>query len=79
MAPINKTRVVTRGLVVDIIASIKNMFGMRLNKYEDMIRKAQDDIWKEINDEKIHLKWYRYEISQLTNGAMVIMLYGDTK
>lgn len=76
---ITKTRVVTRFFIIDIINSVKNALGMRLTKYEDMISKAQKEIWEEIEKEKIELKWYRYEISQLTNGAMVIMLYGERK
>ena len=74
-----KTRVVTKFFVIDIINAVKNALGMRLTKYEDMILKAQEEIWKEIEEEEIKLEWYRYEISQLTNGAMTIMLYGDRK
>ena len=74
-----KTRVVTKFFVIDIINAVKNALGMRLTKYEDMIMKAQGEIWDEIRKEKIKLKWYRYEISQLTNGAMAIMLYGERK
>ena len=74
---ITKVRVVTSNFFVDFIAKIKNMFGLRLNRYEEMINKAKDEIWVELKEQKIKLKWYRYEISQLTNGAMVIMLYGE--
>jgi len=76
---ITKIRVVTKFFVIDIINAVKNALGMRLTKYEDMINKAQKDIWDELKKEKIDLKWHRYEISQLTNGAMVIMLYGERK
>ena len=79
MREITKVRVVTRGLVIDILAKVKNAFGMRLNKYEDMISKAKEEIWEELKKEKVTLKWFRYEMSQLTNGAMVIMLYGEAK
>ena len=74
---ITKVRVVTRFFVTDIIASIKNALGMRITQYEDMILKTQAEMWEELAKEKISLKWHRYEISQLTNGAMVIMLYGE--
>jgi len=74
---ITKVRVVTKNFVVDIVASIKNFFGMRISQYEQMIERGQKEIWEEIDKEKIKLKWHRYEISQLTNGAMVIMLYGE--
>ena len=76
---VTKIRVVTKFFIVDIINSIKNALGMRLTQYEDMISKAQKEIWEELKKEKIELKWHRYEISQLTNGAMTIMLYGERK
>ena len=79
MKQITKVRVVTKWFVADIIARIKNAFGMRINQYEDMIIKAQAEIWQEIKEEKLSLKWFRYEISQLTNGAMVVMLYGELR
>lgn len=74
-----KTRVVTRSFIVDIIAKIKNTLGMRIKEYEQLIEKAHKDLLEELNDEGIELKWFRFEISQLTNGAMTIMLYGESK
>ena len=76
---ITKIRVVSRFFIADIIARIKNSLGMRIEQYEKMIQKAQDDIWKEIESEGLELNWFRYQITELTNGAIVIMLYGDTK
>jgi len=76
---VTKIRVVTRFFVVDIINRVKNALGMRLTKYEDMISTTQKEIWDELKQEKIELKWHRYEISQLTNGAMVVMLYGERR
>jgi len=76
---ITKIRVVTKFFIIDIINSVKNALGMRLIKYEDMIAEAQKEIWEELQQEKIKLSWHRYEISQLTNGAMVVMLYGERK
>jgi len=69
----------TRFFITDIIANVKNALGMRISQYEDMIKKGKKEIWDELGKEGIELSWFRYEISQLTNGAMVIMLYGETK
>lgn len=74
-----KVRVVSRMFIVDMIAGIKNLFGMRINQYEKMIQNAKDEIWEELIAENVKLKWYRYEISQLTNGAMVVMFYGEAQ
>lgn len=76
---IMKIRVCSRNFVVDIISSVKNFLGMRLNQYENMISKAKEEIFNELKEEGSELSWFRYEISQLTNGAMVVMLYGEKK
>ncbi len=72
-------KVVSKNFVIDIIVRFQNLFGLNLTSYETMMEKGIKQIEKELKDKKIKLKWYRYEISQLTNGAMAIMLYGDKK
>lgn len=72
-------KVVSRNFVMDFVVRIQNMLGMNLKSYENMMDKGVAQIKEELKEKKIKLKWYRYEISQLTNGAMVIMLYGDEK
>ena len=73
------TKVVTKNFVVDFIASIQNMIGKNLTCYEKMVNKGIEQIQCELKEKGIKLGWYRYEISQLTNGAVAIMLYGDKK
>ena len=79
MKEVMKVRVMTRSFVIDIIAKIKNSLGMRIEQYESLLTTAKNEIFEELNREGIKLKWYRYEISQLTSGAMVIMLYGEAE
>lgn len=70
---INKT--VTRNFVMDIIANMQNFFGMNLVSYEKMVDKAMKQIKDELGNRK--LLWFRYEITQLGNGALSITLYGE--
>ena len=70
---INKT--VTRNFVMDIIANMQNFFGMNLTSYEKMVDKAMNQIKEELGNRK--LSWFRYEITQLGNGALSITLYGE--
>jgi len=70
---INKT--VTRNFIMDIIANLQNFFGMNLTGYEKMVNKAINQIKEEIKDKD--LAWFRYEITQLGNGALSITLYGE--
>ena len=73
------TKVVTRNIIMDFVAGIQNIIGMNLTSYEAMIDKGIKEIEDELDEKKIKLKWYRYEMNQLTNGAMAIMLYGEKK
>ena len=72
-------KVVTRNFILDFVTSIQNMLGKNLTVYEKMIEKGMNQIQEELKTKDIKLKWYRYEITQLTNGALAIILYGDKK
>jgi len=72
---INKT--VTRNFIMDIIANVQNFFGMNLTSYEKMVDKAMLQIKEKIKNKK--LSWFRYEITQLGNGALSVTFYGEEK
>ena len=76
---VNITKVVTRDFLSDWWASIQNMFGSNLKVYEKMLDKAFKQIEDELVTREIDLEWFRYEITQLTNGAVVVSLYGESK
>jgi len=77
MNQITITKVVTKNFIMDFVAKFQNMIGVNLTSYENMIQNGITQIQDELKKDKIKLKWYRYEISQLSNGAMAIMLYGE--
>ena len=77
MKQITITKVVSRNFIMDIVAGMQNFFGMNLTSYEKMVSQGMEQIKEEIKD--MNLNWYRYEITQLTNGAVSITLYGDVK
>ncbi len=77
MNQITITKVVTRNFVMDIVSSMQNFFGLNLTGYEKMVDRGMDQIQEEL--EGINLAWFRYEITQLTNGAVSITLYGERK
>lgn len=72
---VNKT--VTRNFIVDILASLQNFFGLNLTGYEKMLNRAMEQIDKELGDKE--LLWHRYEITQLSNGALSVTLYGEVE
>jgi len=72
-------KVVSRNFILDLVASFQNIIGLNLTSYEKMVKKGVQQIQEDLAKDKIQLKWYRYEITQLTNGAIAIVLYGDRK
>ena len=73
------SKVVTKNFVSDWWASIQNIIGSNLTTYENMSQEAIKQIQDELEEQNIKLKWFRYEITQLTNGALMVMLYGERK
>lgn len=79
MGQITITRVVSRNFIMDLVAKFQNMIGANLTSYEKMVDTAMEQIQEELKSRKVNLDWYRYEITQLVNGAVSITFYGDTK
>jgi len=71
------TKVVSRNIVWDAFAQIQNLLGRNLKSYEDMTARGVKQIEEDIKKQGLEFKWYRYQITQLTNGALVIMFYGE--
>jgi uncharacterized protein YbjQ (UPF0145 family) len=72
-------KVVSKNFVLDWWAKIQNLFGYNLTPYEDMIDKGMKQIEAEVKENKYTMVWYRYEMAQLMNGAVVITFYGEAK
>jgi len=77
MKNVTITKVVSKNIIMDWVAKFQNLIGSNLTTYEKMVQKGITQIETEIEQKNIKLNWYRYEITQLTNGAIAIMLYGD--
>ena len=73
------TKVVTRNFFLDFFSRVQNLAGINLTSYEKMINKGVKQIQDELKEKNIKMAWYRYEITQLTNGAVAMMMYGDSK
>ena len=72
-------KVVTRNFVMDIVAGVQNFLGLNLTSYEKMIKEGLGSIREKMREDGVVLSWYRVETSQLTNGSVAIVLYGDRK
>lgn len=79
MKSINITKVVSRNIIMDFVAKFQNIVGLNLTSYEKMINDAVKQCEDDLKLKGIKLKWFRYEMTQLTNGAIAVLLYGEQK
>lgn len=70
-------KVVSKNFVADFIASIQNFLGVNLVSYESLIDKAMTQLKEDINKSKQRVKWFRIEITELTNGSLAVLYYGE--
>lgn len=70
------TRVVTRDIIRDSFAGIRNLFGLRLRTYESMLNKSINELLKEMRFRYKDIKWYRISVNPLVNGSAMINIYG---
>lgn len=73
------TVVVSQNIFADFIAGIENLFGWNLKPFEKMAEKAYSQLKERLDGKGCKLEWWRYEMTQLTNGALAVTLYGEKK
>lgn len=74
------TRVMTRDVVTDFFQSIRNLFGLRLRRYEKMIKQGHKDLIEEMRIRyDNNVKWYRLSVNPLVSGSVMIIIYGELK
>jgi len=74
--PFTITRVCTKDLITDSFQGIRNLFGLRLRGYENMINRNLNEVIKEM-ESKYLVSWWRVSINPLTNGSAMITVYGE--
>ena len=72
------TRVVTRDIIVDFLQAIRNLLGMRLVGYEEIISRNIGELIKSM-DKKYKVEWWRLSINPLTHSSVMITIYGEGK
>ena len=70
------TRVSTKNIIIDSFQGLRNFLGLRLRGYESMINKHTNEIITEANLQ-YDIKWFRLSINPLTNGSVMITIYGE--
>lgn len=72
------TRVVTKNIVIDSFQGIRNLFGLRLRGYENMLNEHIQGVIKEM-ELTYQVEWYRLIVNPLQKGSAMIIIYGEGK
>lgn len=72
----NITRVITKDIITDSFQGLRNLFGLRLRGYEQVLKKHLKEMTSEM-ETRYNVKWYRIIINPLTNGSAMIIFYGE--
>lgn len=78
MKKFSLTRVYTKNIVIDSFQGIRNIFGLRLRGYENMINNATQEII-DLAESKYKISWWKLTINPLTKGSVMITIYGEYK
>lgn len=78
MKKFSLTRVYTKNIVIDSFQGIRNIFGLRLRGYENMINQATQEMI-ELAESKYKISWWKMTINPLTKGSVMITIYGEYK
>jgi uncharacterized protein YbjQ (UPF0145 family) len=72
-----KVRIVTKNYIDDYISRAINILGGRLKVYEKMIEDVLNQFITEIYKEYPSIKDLHIDVDEFTNGALIILVYGD--
>jgi len=72
----NITRVITKDIITDSFQGLRNLFGLRLRGYEQLLKKNLKEMTSEM-EIKYNVNWYRIIINPLTNGSAMVIFYGE--
>lgn len=69
-------KVVSRNVITDWVQGIRNLLGLELKAYTNIIDTTVRELQSKIN---VPLKWFRIDIEQMTKGSFLISIYGEKK
>lgn len=72
-----KARVKTRCWIYDIIASLKNITGGRVEAYEKIMEECAIEAYEELKKEHGEIKNLRLMTTELMPGAAELIVYGE--
>lgn len=72
------TEVVSKNFVIDGFQEIRNIIGLNLKGYERKINETTNKLINNATNKYGELKWFRMQINQLDNKAVMITVYGES-
>ena len=68
------SKVVSRNMITDWIQGIRNLFGLELKAYTNIVNETVKELLSKVD---VKLKWYRIDIEEFGSGGFLISIYGE--
>lgn len=68
------SKVVSRNVITDWIQGIRNLLGLELKSYTNIVNETVKELLSKVN---VKLKWYRIDIEEFGRGGFLISIYGE--
>ena len=72
-----KVKVMSRNFISDFFAGLKNIVGGEVKTYSRLVEKTIDELYSALLKEHGKLRNVRIETSELTTGAIQIIVWGE--
>ncbi len=70
-------KVVSRNIITDWVQKIRNMLGLELKSYTNIIKETSEELLNKVKTREID--WFKIDIEEFGRGGFMISVYGAYK
>ena len=72
-----EVKVVSRNIITDWVQSIRNLLGLELKSYTNIIKETSEELLNKVKKKPID--WFKVDIEEVARGGFLITVYGVYK
>ena len=70
-------KVVSRNIITDWVQGIRNMLGLELKSYTNIIKETSEELLNRVKTREID--WFKIDIEEFGRGGFMVSVYGAYK
>ncbi len=72
-----EVKVVSRNIITDWVQGIRNMLGLELKSYTNIIKETSEELLNKVKTREID--WFKIDIEEFGRGGFMVSVYGAYK